>query len=129
MASKRCIPTRFFQDPDIVDLSRDHQLILIGLVLYADDEGREMAHSKVLGQMIGYTAEQIEQALAELVAHHLIVLYQVGRYRYYSLVQQWQNMGAKMTPSRYPAPPLPSSEELPGISAGNPGKSGPIKFN
>ncbi len=28
MASKRCIPTRFFKDPDIMNLeNKDHQLI------------------------------------------------------------------------------------------------------
>ncbi len=123
MANKRCIPTRFFQDPDIVDLRKDTQLILIGLVLHADDEGREVAHSKVLGQAMDYSPEQIEEALTELVAHELIVLYQVGRHRYYSLIQQWQSMGAKMTPSRHPAPPTTRLEDVPGISAGNPASS------
>lgn len=73
MANKRCIPTRFFQDPDIVDLRKDTQLILIGLVLHADDEGREVAHSKVLGQaMDDYPPEQIEAALKELVHRRLL---------------------------------------------------------
>lgn len=102
--SKRCIPTRFFKDPDIVDLSKDTQLILIGLVLNADDEGREYAHAKVLGQEMSYPPEHIETALQELATHHLIVLYQVGRHRYYQLTKQWQNLGAKATPSKFPAP-------------------------
>ena len=124
MANKRCIPTRFFQDPDIIDLCKDTQLILIGLVLNADDEGREVAHPKVLGQAMDYPPEQIEAALQELVAHELLVLYQSGRHRYYSLTQQWQTMGAKMTPSRYPAPPATPPADVPGNSVGNSGKSG-----
>ena len=102
--SKRCIPTRFFKDPDIVDLSKDAQLILIGLVLNADDEGREYAHAKVLGQEMDYPPEHIEAVLQELSEQHLIVLYEVGRHRYYQLTQQWQNLGSKATPSKFPAP-------------------------
>ena len=44
MATKRCLPTRFFKDADIMNVSKDGQLILVGLVLLADDEGRELAH-------------------------------------------------------------------------------------
>ena len=33
MASKRCLPTRFFKDADIMNVSKDGQLILVGLVL------------------------------------------------------------------------------------------------
>ena len=109
MASKRCLPTRFFKDPDIMNLeSQDHQLILVGLVLMADDEGRELAHAKLLSRELDYPPEQIEAALADLSANDLVVLYQVGRHRYYSLTRwgQWQTLSlAKITPSKYPAPP------------------------
>src|SRR2546427_5560674 len=109
MASKRCIPTRFFKDPDIMNLeSKDHQLILVGLVLMADDEGRELAHAKLLSRELDHPQEQIEAALAALATNDLVVLYQVGRHRYYSLTRwgQWQTLSlAKITPSKYPAPP------------------------
>ena len=109
MASKRCIPTRFFKDPDIMNLeSKNHQLILVGLVLMADDEGRELAHAKLLSRELDYPQEQIEAALADLAANDLVVLYQEGRHRYYSLTRwgQWQTLSlAKITPSKYPAPP------------------------
>jgi hypothetical protein len=109
MANKRCIPTRFFKDPDIMNLeSKDHQLILVGLVLIADDEGRELAHAKLLSRELDYPLELIEVALADLAANDLVVLYQVGRHRYYSLTRwgQWQSLSlAKITPSKYPAPP------------------------
>src|SRR5512142_2379075 len=108
MASKRCLPTRFFKDADIMNVSKYAQLILVGLVLLADDEGRELAHPRLLSREIDYPPEQIESALQELVENDLIVLYKVGRHCYYSLTRwnQWQSISSqKMTPSKYPAPP------------------------
>jgi hypothetical protein len=142
MASKRCLPTRFFKDPDIMNLeSRDTQLILVGLVLMADDEGRELAHAKLLSRELDYPPEQIEAALADLAANDLVMLYQAGRHRYYSLTRwgQWQTLSlSKITPSKYPAPPskedatpLHETKELPETASQhspefpreNPGKS------
>jgi hypothetical protein len=108
MASKRCLPTRFFKDADIMNVSKEAQLILVGLVLLADDEGRELAHPKLLSREIDYPPEQIEAALHELVENDLVVLYQGGKHCYYSLTRwsQWQSISSqKMTPSKYPAPP------------------------
>src|SRR5437764_9890572 len=85
MASKRCLPTRFFKDPDVMNVGKDTQLILVGLVLLADDEGRELAHPKLLSREIDYPPEQIESSLRELADNDLLLLYQVGRHRYYSL--------------------------------------------
>src|SRR5215471_13321542 len=108
MASKRCLPTRFFKDADIMNVSKDAQLILVGLVLLADDEGRELAHPRLLSREIDYPPQQIEAALQELVENDLVVLYQAGKHCYYSLTRwsQWQSISSqKMTPSKYPAPP------------------------
>jgi hypothetical protein len=77
-------------------------------VLLADDEGRELAHPRLLSREIDYPPEQIESALQELVENDLVVLYQAGKHRYYSLTRwnQWQSLSSqKMTPSKYPAPP------------------------
>jgi len=90
-----------------MNVSKDGQLILVGLVLLADDEGRELAHPRLLSREIDYPPEQIEVALAELVENDLIVLYQAGKHCYYSLTRwnQWQSISSqKMTPSKYPAP-------------------------
>ena len=108
MAARRMVPTRFFKHPDIMNLScKDTQLILIGLILIADDEGREVAHAGLLGREIDYPAEQIEAALQELVANDLLLLYQAGKHRYFQLIRwdEWQTLGNKKTPSKYPAPP------------------------
>src|SRR5215831_4860908 len=112
MASKRCLPTRFFKDADIMNVSKDAQLILVGLVLLADDEGRELAHPRLLSREIDYPPQQIEAALQELVENDLVVLYQAGKHRYYSLTRwnQWQSISSqKMVPSKYPAPPVAAS--------------------
>ena len=66
MATKRCIPTTFFEDPDVVELGKHEQLILIGIVLDADDSGRGLANSRLLGRKLDFEPEQIEQALEAL---------------------------------------------------------------
>jgi hypothetical protein len=140
MASRRMVPTKFFKDPDIMNLgSKDTQLILIGLILAADDEGREVAHAPLLGRELDYPPETIERGLQDLAANDLIVLYQVGRHRYYSLTRwkQWQTLGGRFTPSKYPASPVPTEEPsaLVGESSGkfpkNPSDVGenPAQFN
>jgi hypothetical protein len=135
MAVKRCIPTSFFKDPDIANVSHESQLLLIGLALCGDDEGRGTAAPRLLGREVDYSPEQIETALQELAENDLIVLYQVGRHRYYQLTQDWQkSMGAKRTPSRLPAPEAtlretselpPESTELPPESTQSPPESTP----
>ena len=124
--------------------SRDTQLILVGLVLTADDEGRELAHPKLLGRELDYPPEQIEAALQELAANDLLILYQVGKHRYFSLTRwgQWQTLSSnKITLSKYPAPgdadvpsgsqnqPEISTEgaELPTEPPVNSGESGEIR--
>lgn len=138
MATRRMLPTRLFKDPDVMALSNnDMRLILIGFVLNADDEGRELAHAKLLGRELDYEPEMIEQALAELEANELLCCYVVGRHRYYHLTrwQEWETL-SKPTPSKYPPPPshattrdpcVPSSQEGPGFPQnplGNPGNAG-----
>jgi hypothetical protein len=122
MASKRCLPTRFFKDADIMNVSKDAQLILVGLVLLADDEGRELAHLRLLSREIDYPPLQIEAALQELVENDLVMLYQAGKHCYYSLTRwsQWQSISSqKMTPSKYPTPPASTSIDVPDAPAGS----------
>lgn len=115
MAARRMISTRFFKDPDIMNLSsKDTQLILIGLILAADDEGREVAHAGLLGREMDYPADLMEVALQELAANDLLLLYQAGKHRYYQLTRvwrEWQTLGGRTTPSRYPAPPVSGPSE------------------
>lgn len=132
MAKQRCLPTSFFKDPDVMALSNgDVRLILVGLVLNADDEGRGLADARILGREFDYPPDQVEAALQEIETYELAQCYHVGRHGYYSLCRwrEWQTL-SKPTPSRYPAPPRASltenSHETPGFSQnpqGNPEKS------
>ncbi len=114
MARARSLPSDFLKDPDIITLAgNDECLILIGLILNADDYGRGIAHSLRLGREIrGYSEEHIEIALHALEAAGLLTLYEVGRFRYYSLPRwrEWEKL-SDPAKSKYPAPPDSSETE------------------
>jgi hypothetical protein len=138
MVRGRLIPTSYFRDPDVMSLSSgDVRLILVGLVLHADDWGRGLAHAFILGRDLDYPPEVIEAALAELERAELVQCYQAGKHRYYVLTRwdDWQKLPeAKRTPSRLPAPATAESDgalspeipDFPGEIPGNPEKSGEI---
>ncbi len=108
MARARSLPSDFLKDPDVITLAgNDECLILIGLILNADDYGRGIAHSLRLGREIrGYSEEQIETALHTLEAAGLVTLYEVSRFRYYSLPRwhEWEKL-SDPAKSKYPVPP------------------------
>ena len=107
MVRGRLIPTSYFRDPDVMSLSSgDVRLILVGLVLHADDYGRGLAHAVILGRDLDYPPGTIEAALVELEQAELLQCYQVGKHRYYALTRwdDWQKL-TKRTPSRIPAHP------------------------
>lgn len=73
MVRGRLIPTSYFRDPDVMSLSSgDIRLILVGLVLQADDWGRGLAHAVILGRDLDYAPESIEAALGELEQAELV---------------------------------------------------------
>ena len=128
MVRGRLIPTSYFRDPDVMSLSSgDGRLILVGLVLNADDWGRGLAHSVILGRDLDYPPEVIEATLAELEQADLVRCYQAGKHRYYVLTRwdEWQKLPeGKRTPSRIPAPPTvegtdASSQDFPEFSGEN----------
>src|SRR5690349_16084301 len=110
MATKRCIPTAYYEDPDIsalMDLAAN--AVLIALIINADDEGRNVAQAPLIARWVGMglTPEQAEAGLQKIADNDLVVLYQVGKHRYYWLTKwnQWQSLGGRITPSKHPAPP------------------------
>jgi DNA-binding transcriptional ArsR family regulator len=132
MVRGRLIPTSYFRDPDVMSLSSgDVRLILVGLVLHADDYGRGLAHAVILGRDLDYPPDTIETALGELEQAELLQCYQEGKHRYYALTRwnDWQKLN-KPTPSKLPAPPIregSGSATFPGFSGEsleNPGNSG-----
>src|SRR5262249_18411483 len=107
MAKKRSIPTNLFASPDFFELSSNTvRLILIGIILDADDEGRGCAHSRLLARKFDQQPEDIEHALEELAAHGILQCYDVASRRYYWLCHWYTyQILSKPTPSSYPEPP------------------------
>lgn len=133
MASKRSIPTTLFASPDFFELSSDAtRLILIGIILDADDEGRGSAHSRLLARKLDKQEAQIEGALIELEEHGILQCYQVQGRHYYVLSHWYKYQSlSKPTPSHYPAPqeqrqntpfPQPAGSFIPSLE--NPGEPG-----
>jgi hypothetical protein len=123
MPKYRSFPTELLENPDVIEAGSDVQAVLFLLGLSVDDEGRGIAHSGMLARKFNKDIEVIDRTLTILVACELIVLYQVGRHRYFQICQwhRWQSL-SKKTPSKYPSPPddvlSKESQETPE----NPGK-------
>jgi len=131
MAKSRSIPTDLLSDPDYMELDSDTQVILLMLVLTADDEGRGRAHTGMLARHFNKPLERIEHALAQLSELELVTCYIVGRHHYYQLLRwwDWQTL-SKPTPSRFPLPPAKvqpnaSAPCSPRETQENPGASWP----
>lgn len=109
MAKKRSIPTTLFASPDFFELSSNTvRLILIGIILDADDEGRGCAHARLLARKLDQQPADIEQALEELADHGILQCYEAAGRSYYWLCH-WHKYQvlSKPTPSSYPEPPRP----------------------
>ena len=109
MSSTRSLPIQWFTFPEVMELERaEHRLILLSLLLAADDEGRGFAHPTVLACESGlfFSSEVIEEALHELEANELVQCYQYAGQGYYQLTHWsgWQKV-RNPSPSCYPAPP------------------------
>jgi hypothetical protein len=106
MARSRSIPTQLFWDPAFSLLDGDTQIILLGLTLIADDEGRGLAQTRFLVRQFDKDAAVVEQALTTLTETGFLACYQIDNQRYYQHLhwQEWETL-SKPTPSRYPAPP------------------------
>ncbi len=112
MARSRSLPSTLFDDPDFFELSSDAQVILIGLVLIADDHGRGLAHTGLLARKFNKPVELIEETLALLEQQQLVTCYQDEQQRYYALCRwtEWETL-SKPARSKYPAPPSARSAD------------------
>jgi hypothetical protein len=126
MARKRSLPTTLFASPDFFELSSNTvRLIFIGLILDADDDGRGLAHTRLLARKLDQAPEEIDQALDELANRGMLRCYEVAERRFYWLCHwhTYQTL-SKPTPSHYPPPPdqrqldqpAPSTSLLPAES-------------
>lgn len=85
----------FFSHPDILALPDQRtQLLLLWLILFADEKGQEVAHAGLLGLTMDESAERMEKALQALATRDALVLVQRGKQRMYQLTswQTWQHL-------------------------------------
>src|SRR5690242_2938646 len=106
MARSRSLPTTLFEDPGFFELESDAQVILIGLVLTADDHGRGLAHTGLLSRKLNKAEPLIEATLVQLEARQLLCCYADEHQRYYALPRwkEWETL-SKPARSKYPEPP------------------------
>jgi DNA-binding transcriptional ArsR family regulator len=127
MARSRSLPSDLFDDPDFFELESDTQVILLGLVLLADDYGRGPAHPGLLARKCNKDQAIVERALAELEVAELVQRYRDGRHCYYFLRRwfEWESL-SKPTRSRYPAPP-PLPEAFDSAVSASPKQAGSFR--
>jgi len=119
MATCRDVPTTLFSSHGFFEWSSNTTcLMLIGIILDADDEGRGSAHSVVLARTLHQEVDQIENALVELEQHRTLQCYEIAGQRYYILCHRHTYQATKKPPSPYPAPP---AERLADTSQDDPG--------
>src|SRR5579885_2656328 len=117
MARSRSLPTTLFEDPDFFELESDAQVILVGLVLLADDHGRGLAHTGLLARKLNKAEPLIEATLVQLEARHLLCCYADEHQRYYALPRwpEWETL-SKPARSKYPEPPpMPTKTSSPHL--------------
>ncbi|HLI91599.1 MAG TPA: helix-turn-helix domain-containing protein [Ktedonobacteraceae bacterium] len=129
MARSRSLPSDLFDDPDFFERDSDTQVILLGLVLLADDYGRGPAHPGLLARKFNKEQATVERALGDLEAAELLQRYSDGRHSYYFLRRwfEWESL-SKPARSRYPAPPPPALPDDFGASSPGPSPHARKKF-
>lgn len=90
MARIRTIKPSFWGDEKVAELSRDARLLFLGLVSFADDEGRFLAsHQAIAGYVFpndeDITPSKLAKWLAEIEKQGMITLYNGGRLKYGAL--------------------------------------------
>lgn len=110
MARIRTIKPSFWSDGDVADLSRDARLLAVGLISFADDQGRFLASpAAVCGYVYPHDAiphTKLRAWMAEIAAKKIITLYIVDRREYgaFPNYDKHQNIN-RPSPSTLPPPP------------------------
>lgn len=127
MARNRLLKREFFRDNKIGALSLMARLLFQSMWIQADDEGNGKADVQLLRSEAfmfdNFAFDEVEAALREIEKLNLVLLYEVGGDRYYSvrnfLKHQTINNPSKF---RYPAPPSQngSTSEVLGEHCGSP---------
>lgn len=112
MARKRMISPNIWQDPDFGQLSSDAQIMVIGLISNADDEGRLRGNPAYLKSIIfvykNLAFSKIQKIRDEIMCKMKnFVLYSVNGEEYIQL-KNWDKYQTqredRIIPSQYPAP-------------------------
>ena len=111
MARIRTIKPSFWSDQKVCQLGRDARLLCVGLISFADDEGRFLASP---GAIIGYvfpndavTPKQVLTWRKEIADLGLIKLYRSSGFDY-GHFPRWSSHQriSHPTPSTFPPPPV-----------------------
>ncbi len=111
MARIRSLKPTFWADEAVAEMTRDARLLTIGLISFADDEGRFLASTSAIS---GYAfphddlpAARVRKWLDEIEAAGIIRLYSVSR-REYGAFPNWTKHQRinRPTDSLLPAPPM-----------------------
>lgn len=107
----RTMKPDFWSSPDVKPLSRDARLLFLGLISYADDDGRFLAG---LNPIIGYvypndddvTPAKARRWLHELTSQGVAVLYDLDGVEY-GCIPTWHSHQVinRYTASKLPEPP------------------------
>lgn len=108
---QRSVTPDAFLNPRLLTLSPEARLTEIGLRLYADNYGREVAISRLLTAAIFPLSremrdEDMDRILLELDEAGAIDVYDVGGLTYFQM-QEWPAVQHPGPPSRHPDPPAP----------------------
>src|SRR3990172_2184332 len=105
--TRRMLDSAIWANENFASLPPMARLLQIGIVSFADDQGRMKAHPVYLrSQIFPYDdmdAESITIWLTMLAAHETVVLYEVDGKQYLQLVNWWKyQTPAFAAPSHYP---------------------------
>jgi hypothetical protein len=109
MARIRTIKPEIWEDELFGTLSRDAQLVFIGLISQADDDGRQRGAAALLRSALWpYNPPEISEVeswLAELIDSGMVIQYEVDRQTYLQ-INNWKKHQRvqKHTPSKLPPP-------------------------
>lgn len=118
MARKRMIDPSIWADEDFGSLSPEAQVLYIGIISNADDEGRLPANPAFLSASIfpfkGLTAEQAKDIRSEVLTRmKSAILYIVDGKEYIELKKWYQYQAInRPTPSKYPKNEAKSEQSL-----------------
>jgi hypothetical protein len=90
VARIRTIKPSFWGDERVAELSRDARLLLVGLISFADDDGRFLASYQAIAGYVfpndeDVTPRKLAAWLDEIACQGMVVVYDKGRIRYGAL--------------------------------------------